>query len=48
MKPGTRPLDRVNPQAGFNNYGCKAQVLDLKPRRPKAYKFIHSPKPKYK
>ena len=21
MKPGTRPLGRVNPRAGFNNYG---------------------------
>ena len=20
MKPGTRPLDRINPQTGFNNY----------------------------
>jgi hypothetical protein len=27
MKPETRPLDRVNPRAGFDNYAQESWVL---------------------
>jgi hypothetical protein len=26
LKPGTRPLGRVNPRAGFNNYGWRVKL----------------------
>jgi len=31
MKPGTRPLGRVNPRAGFNNYARESQQGERAP-----------------
>jgi len=32
MKPGTRPLGRVNSRAGFNNYGLEKERERFKER----------------
>jgi len=44
MKPGTRPLGRVNPRAGFNNYGCRQGKKDFSPLQRLSHSISHIPK----
>ena len=41
MKPGTRPLGRVNPRAGFNNYGwdCTRKIINNLNKRKEVSPF---------